>query len=104
MKKHLKTTNLVLISIILAQNICFAAQQAANQPAQGGFGFLALKFFTAMAGVLISAAAIFLGLKLYKKFVLKNDTKTQDSVYNSSLESPKDLKEAINIFLDKTDK
>lgn len=104
MKKHLKIINLIFIFAIFAQNICFAAEQAVQQSAQDGFRFVILKFVIAMAGVLISAAAIFFGLKLYKKFVLKNDTKIEESVYNSSLESPKDLKEAINIFLEKTDK
>lgn len=103
MKKHRKIINLIFIFAIFAQNICFAAEQAVQPPAQDGFGFIVLKFVSAMAGVLLSAGAIFFGLKLYKKFVLKNDTKIEESVYNSSLESPKDLKEAINIFLDKTE-
>lgn len=63
-----------------------------------------LKFLAAMAGVLLSSLAIFGGLKLYKKFVLKNNLKTDNTNYSKTLESPKTFKEAINIFLDKTDK
>ena len=63
-----------------------------------------LKFLLAMLGVVISSLAIFGGLKFYKKFVLKKNSKTDNINYNNSLESPKTFKEAINIFLDKTDK
>lgn len=63
-----------------------------------------LKFFIAMLGVLLSAAAIFGGLKFYKKFILKNNSKNDKINYEKTLESPKDFKEAINIFLEKTDK
>lgn len=63
-----------------------------------------LKFLLAMFGVLVSSLAIFGGLKFYKKFVLKKSAKTDNINYNNSLESPKTFKEAINIFLDKTDK
>lgn len=63
-----------------------------------------LKFLLAMFGVLLSSLAILYGLKLYKKFVLKNNSKTDNINYGNSFESPKTFKEAINIFLDKTDK
>lgn len=63
-----------------------------------------LKFLLAMFGVLLSSLAILGGLKLYKKFVLKNNTKTDNINYGNTFESPKTFKEAINIFLDKTDK
>ena len=69
-----------------------------------GFKYGLLKFFLAMLGVLVSSGAIFLGLKFYKKFVLKNNAKLDDIDYDKTLESPKDFKEAINLFLDKTDK
>lgn len=71
---------------------------------QRGLKFGMIKFLTGMLGVLISAFAIFLGLKVYKKFVIKNNTKQEIIDYDNTLESPKDFKEAINIFLDKTDK
>lgn len=69
-----------------------------------GFKYAIFKFLVAMAGVLVSAAAIFAGLKFYKKFVLKNNSKLDNVDYNKTLNSPKDFKEAINLFLDKTDK
>lgn len=101
MRKHLKTIRIFVFTIILlAGNRCFAAE-AATQP---GIQLILIKFLMAMLGVIVSAAAIFLGLKIYKKFVLKNDTKNEIIDYNETLESPKDFKEAINIFLDKTDK
>lgn len=71
---------------------------------KGGFKYGLFKFFIAMAGVLISCLAIFGGLKLYKKILLKSSAKFDNIDYNKSLESPKDFKEAINLFLDKTDK
>ncbi|MFA7659235.1 MAG: hypothetical protein WCY19_07360 [Candidatus Gastranaerophilaceae bacterium] len=69
-----------------------------------GFKYAFFKFFVAMAGVLVSALAIFFGLKFYKKFVLKSNAKLDEIDYDKTLESPKDFKEAINLFLDKTDK
>lgn len=69
-----------------------------------GFKYMIIKFFAAMFGVVISALAIFMGLKFYKKFILKNNSKFDNINYNQTLESPKDFKEVINLFLDKTDK
>jgi len=63
-----------------------------------------VKFLLAMLGVLISSGAIFLGLKFYKKLMLKNNKKLDSIDYNKTLDSPNDFKEAINLFLDKTDK
>lgn len=77
---------------------------ALNHPEKTGFKFFVLKFFTAMLGVAISALAIFLVLKLYKKLMLKSNKKLDNMNYDITLESPKDFKEAINLFLDKTDK
>lgn len=71
---------------------------------QRGFKYSLFKFFMAMIGVLISALAIFGGLKLYKNIILKNSSKLDNIDYDKTLESPKDFKEAINLFLDKTDK
>ena len=48
--------------------------------------------------------AIFFGLKFYKNFTFKNSAKLDNIDYNKTLESPKDFRNAINIFLDKTDK
>ncbi len=79
-------------------------EKLAKQEGQTGFKYAFFKFFIAMAGVLISALAIFGGLKFYKKFILKNNSKLDNVNYNTTLESPKDFREAINLFLDKTDK
>lgn len=69
-----------------------------------GFKYSLYKFFTAMFCVLVSAIAIFLGLKIYKNIILKNNLKSDNIDYEKNLESPKNFKEAINLFLDKTDK
>lgn len=69
-----------------------------------GFKYAIFKFLMAMLGVLISSLAIYGGLKLYKKLVLKNDAKLNNIDYDKTLESPKDFKEAINLFLHKTNK
>lgn len=69
-----------------------------------GVKYSLFKFLIAMAGVAFSALAIFAGLKLYKNFSLKHNEKFDNIDYDKNLESPKDFKEAINIFLDKTDK
>lgn len=75
-----------------------------NNPEKMNFGYAVYKFLLAMLGVIVSAGAIFFGLKIYKKFILKNDIKSDIVDYNNSLTSPKDFKEAINIFLGKTDR
>ena len=67
-----------------------------------GIKYALFKFLMAMLGVLVSALAIFAGLKFYKKIVLKSDSKYGDIDYDKMLESPKDFKEAINLFLHKT--
>jgi len=69
-----------------------------------GFKYSLFKFFIAIIGVLISALAIFGGLKLYQKIILKNSSRVHSIDYGKTLDSPKDFKEAINLFLNKTDK
>jgi len=71
---------------------------------RGGFQYYLFRFLMAMLGVIVSSAAIFLGLKLYQKFVLKKGLSSDEKDYENTLESPKDFKEAINSFLSKTDK
>ena len=63
-----------------------------------------LKFGIAMCGVLFSVVLIFIGLKLYKKLIFKNNNNIEAVDYDKILETPKDFKEAINSFLHKTDK
>lgn len=63
-----------------------------------------LKFFLAMLGVVASALIIFLGLKLYKKFTTNTGNSPGITDFEQSLERPKDFKEAINLFLHKSDK
>lgn len=63
-----------------------------------------VKFALAMFGVLVSALTIFLGLKVYTKMSAKSGGGIGNSDFENSLESPKDFKEAINLFLHKSDK
>lgn len=66
-----------------------------------------VKFVIAMLGVLVSSLVIFLCLKLYKKFNSafgKGKMGSENFDYENSLDSPKDFKEAINLFLHKSDK
>lgn len=63
-----------------------------------------VKFIATMFWVLVSAIIIFVGLKLYQKIALKANVKADKIDYEKTLESPKDFKEAINLFLNKTDK
>ena len=69
-----------------------------------GFKYAFFKFLMAMLGVLISALAIFAGLKFYKNLVLKNDSRQGNIDFDKTLESPKNFKETINLFLNKTNK
>lgn len=71
---------------------------------KAGFKYGIFRFLMAMLGVLVSSLAIFLGLKIYKKLILKNDAKFNNIDYDKTLESPRDFKEAINLFLNKTKK
>lgn len=61
-------------------------------------------FFMAMLGVFVSAVIIFVSLKLYKKFAINKGSQSSNESYKTSLDSPKDFKEAINLFLNKTNK
>ena len=61
------------------------------------------KFILAMLWVCISSSIIFIILLSYKKLILKGKpiTPTYEST-EQSLETPKNFKEAIKLFLDKT--
>lgn len=82
----------------------YELKKLANSQKPSGFKYTVFRFFLAMIGVFVSALAIFGGLKFYQKFVLKNNSKLDSVDFNTTLQSPKDFREAINLFLDKTDK
>ncbi len=131
MKNYLKIINIIILFIaifsfmIVVSEVAFCASDTTSGEQQKvvtsasipeknayslthmkktGFKYTLFKFFIAMLGVIISIAAILFGLKLYKNFILKNNVKTDTIDYDKYLETPKDFKEAINLFLDKTDK
>lgn len=65
-----------------------------------------LKFAIAMLWVFLSAGVIFVLLKLYQKFFMKRKNKMiEPDTFGqaNSLDSPKTMKEALNLFLEKTD-
>ena len=64
---------------------------------------IVFKFILAMLWVCISSAIIFIILLSYKRLILKGKpiTPTYEST-EQSLETPKNFKEAIKLFLDKT--
>lgn len=97
-KKNIKSDNTNLGSI--PQKNAYALSHMEKT----GFKYSFLKFFIAMFGVLLSSLAIFIGLKVYKKLILKDNEKFDNIDYDKTLESPKDFKEAINLFLDKTNR
>src|SRR5574344_1265685 len=61
-------------------------------------------FGFSMLGVFISAGIIFLCLKIYQKYFMKKRTNQPDSFgQKDSLDSPKDIKSAVSLFIDKTE-
>ena len=108
MKRHPQRFNLILILAMFSTLVFTGVEAHAAANAQSalhnGFMYGVFKFFTAMFGVLVSSLAIFAGLKFYKKFVLKNNSNLDNIDYDKTLESPKDFKGVINLFLDKTEK
>lgn len=61
------------------------------------------KFFISMLGVVISALAIYGGLKLYKTIISRASLFPKQPKYDNTLETPTDFKTAINMFLKKTE-
>jgi len=65
---------------------------------------LAMKFLLAMFGVGVSSVVIFVGLSIYNKLMYgttqnrKNNASTEDDNYKT----PSNMKEALDIFLNKT--
>lgn len=106
MKKRQLIHNLIINFAMIFSTLVFTGVEvyAADGIAQAGFKYAFFKFLIAMLGVLVSSLAIFIGLKFYKKIVLKSDLKQSDIDYDKTLESPKNFKEAINLFLNKTNK
>ncbi len=62
---------------------------------------IAMKFLYAMAGVAASSILLFILLSLYNK-IRSNVVKTPSEDYTNTLATPNNLKDAINIFLEKT--
>lgn len=66
-----------------------------------GIKFILKKFLLTMFLVVVSAGIIFVALLLYKKLSTKN-THNSNSEKSLSLQTPKNFKDTINLFLDKT--
>ena len=79
-----------------------AALSATKAVAHIGLRATATKFLIAMGAVFLSSLIIFICLTVYNKVFVKNSNSSK-SYSKNTLQSPKNLKEAINIFLNKTD-
>lgn len=62
---------------------------------------IAKKFLFAMGGVAASSIILFLSLTAYNK-LRNNIIKTSSSDYSNTLNTPTNLKDAVNIYLEKT--
>ena len=62
---------------------------------------LMFKFLYAMGGVVASSLILYIGLSLYNKLREKT-IKTPTSDYVNTLNTPNNLKDAVNIYLEKT--
>ena len=62
---------------------------------------LAKKFLYAMGGVVVSSMALYIGLSIYNR-VREGVIKTHSSDYTNTLNTPSNLKDSINIYLEKT--
>ena len=99
-----KTVTTSESSVKTPQSIPEKNKYALTHIKKDGFRYKFFKFLMAMLGVFVSSLAILGGLKIYKILGLKNSSKIDTIDYEKNLESPKNFKEAINLFLDKTDK
>ena len=91
------------IQDVAQKNVSKSDKAIVEKEEKGGLKQGLFRFLMAMLGVLVSSFVIFLVLKFYQKFVLKKGVSSDEQDFNT-LESPKDFKEAINLFLNKTDK
>lgn len=60
------------------------------------------KLSLAMLGVVVSTGIIFVGLSTYKRFFVERNEKNQDVMTDNILQSPINIAEAVNVFLNKT--
>ena len=100
MKLQLKIASLITTFLIFSETEGYAAvsrKMFTSHPTL-------IKFFGSMCGVFLSALVIWGSLKLYQKLAAKSSSKLDNVDYSKTLESPKDFKEAITLFLNKTDR
>ena len=89
----------LIISYFLSQTVALSAPKTV---AHIGLKATAMKFLIAMGAVFLSSLIIFICLTVYNKVFVKKSNSSK-SYSKNTLKSPKNLKEAINIFLEKTD-
>lgn len=108
MRIQLKKTKLLINFALLTSTLVFTRVDAyaiGKNPVGVPIQELLTKFGIAMVCVIISVIFLVLCLKIYKKIVGNKASDNINNVdYNKVLESPKDISEAINLFLYKTDK
>ena len=59
------------------------------------------KFLVAMGAVMVSSIALYIGLSIYNR-VRNNVIKTATTDYTNTLNTPDNLKDAVNIYLERT--
>lgn len=62
---------------------------------------IAMKFIYAMGGVVVSSMILFIGLSVYNN-VRNKVIKVANNDYSNTLNTPNNLKDAVNIYLEKT--
>lgn len=62
---------------------------------------IAMKFIYAMGGVVASSMILFVGLSIYNK-IRSKVIKVANNDYSNTLNTPNNLKDAVNIYLEKT--
>lgn len=78
-------------------------QQTTQTKPKKSFASMVFKFILAMIWVVISSIVIFVILISYKRLILKGKTvRPTYETTEQSLDTPKNFKEAIKLFLDKT--
>lgn len=91
---------IALFAVMMSAGNAFAQTQAASAPAPEEVKALISKFVIVMIGLFAFSFILYIGLSIYNKFFV--DAKIKDvNLRKFSLKSPKDLDEAVMMFIEK---
>lgn len=99
--------SLFLILPVFAESVDTKAEKVATPTADTPFKEpistrqYAFKFLYAMGGVVVSSLILFVGLSVYNK-IRSKVVKVATNDYANTFNSPTNLKDAVNIYLEKT--